>query len=261
MPVGRVWIAVAARLRVARLRVSCLWILLRRICRLLAVLRKRRLLLFISAVTLFLPVAGVGRRPLLSVAVAAAAVAVLRLTVRSRVVGLRCRMAAARIHRERGSARPGLVVQVELSRASQETGEETTDRTGAGRSVGRHFAEVALQRLETLGDVVGRVVFAVAYAVGSQNDIEIRAAVWTGARPFFHDGKHFHVELAVAVAESGMMEGSADVAEDFVGVHFGVLPAVDDARNDILQDFRGHLAGRVVEYVGKVVWSFVSGCT
>lgn len=98
------------------------------------------------------------------------------------------------------------------------------------------------------GVVVGTaVVMSRFYRLGRKNVIKVFAAVVV--RPVLDYLKHVVVDFAVRVAESRVVEDADDVAEDLVDGDVGMVPGVDDAGRDVLQDRHGDLASRCVENV------------
>ena len=61
------------------------------------------------------------------------------------------------------------------------------------------------------------------------------------------------VELVVVVADSRVMEDSTHVVHDFVLRDVRVIPCVDHARCDVLQNHGSKLSSRLVEDVGKMI--------
>lgn len=67
--------------------------------------------------------------------------------------------------------------------------------------------------------------------------------------------KHVPVELQVVVSNSRVVEHTAYVVHDLVFGHVRVVPGIDDAWCDVLQDHRSELAGRLVEDIREMIFA------
>ena len=64
---------------------------------------------------------------------------------------------------------------------------------------------------------------------------------------------HTPVKLQIVVSNSRVVENPTHVIHDFMFWHLWVVPGIDDAGCNVLQDHRSEFASRLVEYVRKVV--------
>lgn len=94
---------------------------------------------------------------------------------------------------------------------------------------------------------------ACSYTLGTENVVQVLAAVWAGVYPVLDGLEHGPVSLVVHVSEGGVVEDVHAVVEDLVLGDVDVLPGVEHAWCDIFQNSGGDLTGGLVEDVGKVV--------
>ena len=71
--------------------------------------------------------------------------------------------------------------------------------------------------------------------------------------PVLHSLEHRAVGLIVHVPESGVVEDTHAVVQNFMFWDIDVLPCVEDPRGNVLQDSRAHLTSWLVQDVGEVV--------
>lgn len=96
--------------------------------------------------------------------------------------------------------------------------------------------------------VVGTaVVVSSLYGFRRQDVVQVFAVVVV--RPVLDDLEHIVVDLAVRVANGWVVEHADDIVQDLVDGDVGVVPGVDDAGRDVLQDGDGDLASRCVQNV------------
>ena len=74
------------------------------------------------------------------------------------------------------------------------------------------------------------------------------------AGPFLNDLEHFVVYFAVRVSKCWVMENAHAVVQNFVDRNIWMVPSVDHARCDVLQDRYSDLTGWRVQDVREVVF-------
>jgi hypothetical protein len=95
------------------------------------------------------------------------------------------------------------------------------------------------------------MVVTSTHALGRKNVVQVVARA---AGPFLDDLKHVSMELVVMVTEGRVVEHSDYVVKYLLNWHINMVPCVDDARRNILQNSRCYLTGRLIEDVGEMVF-------
>ena len=72
--------------------------------------------------------------------------------------------------------------------------------------------------------------------------------------PVLHTLVHASVQLVVVVTNGRVVEHTADIAHDFILGHVGVIPSIDHAGRNVLEDHRSELTGRLVQDVAEVIF-------
>lgn len=90
-------------------------------------------------------------------------------------------------------------------------------------------------------------------AFSTEDVVQRSSTVGTGMDPALDGFEHGPVSVVAHVPEGGVVEDTHAVLQDLVLGDVGVLPCVQDAGCNVLQDRGGDLAGRFIEDVGKVV--------
>lgn len=99
--------------------------------------------------------------------------------------------------------------------------------------------------------VTTTMVVTCFYRLRRENVVEILSVVVV--RPVFDYLEHIVVDFTVGIPESRVVEHADDVVQDLVDGNVWVVPCIDDAGRDVLQDCYGYLTGRWVENVGEMV--------
>ena len=97
------------------------------------------------------------------------------------------------------------------------------------------------------------VVVACFDALRAEEILQTVLRITLVVEPVLHTLEHASVQLEVVVADSRVVEHPAYIVHDFVLGDVWMIPGVDDAWGDVLQDDRSKLAGRLVEDVTEVV--------
>lgn len=97
------------------------------------------------------------------------------------------------------------------------------------------------------------MVLALPHALRAQDVVQARAAVRPGVHPVLDGLEHGPVRLVVHVAQRGVVEDAQAVVQDLLDGDVNVLPGIEDAGHDVLEDRGGDLARGLVEDVGEVV--------
>lgn len=84
--------------------------------------------------------------------------------------------------------------------------------------------------------------------------IQILTPSRTGSDPALNSRPHVVVRIISPVSKAWMVEDAYNIIEHLIDRHARVIPCVDDARRDVLEDFGGNRACRLIEDVAKVVF-------
>lgn len=87
----------------------------------------------------------------------------------------------------------------------------------------------------------------------AEDIIQVGTAIGTRVGPILNSLEHCSVGLVVHIPENRVMEDAQTIVENLVFGNIDVLPGVQYARCNVLDDCRSDLSGRFVENVGKVV--------
>ena len=85
--------------------------------------------------------------------------------------------------------------------------------------------------------------------------IDTLATVRARLHPFLHDRVHLAVDFAVRFTSCWVVEDSANVVEDLGRLYLRVVPTVNHARCDVLQNHSHHLPSRLVQDVAEMVFA------
>jgi hypothetical protein len=83
--------------------------------------------------------------------------------------------------------------------------------------------------------------------------VEVCAPIFAGVNPVADSLKHGSVSLIVHISNYGMVENAYAILQNLVLGDVDVLPGIQDARSNVLQNDRSDLSGGLVQDVGKVV--------
>lgn len=98
------------------------------------------------------------------------------------------------------------------------------------------------------------MVFALSYALGREQYVEVRSAIWSRTCPALDRTEHVSVQLAMMIPNCWVMEDSGNIIEDLLHRNVGVLPCIDYTWRDILENSGRDLTSRLVEDIGKVIF-------
>ena len=98
------------------------------------------------------------------------------------------------------------------------------------------------------------VVFASAHTLCRQCSVQVLTTIRPRLNPLFDRSEHGTMDLAILIADGGMVEHPDDVVKDLLLRYFDVIPCVDDSRRAVLQDLSSDLASGLVQYVGEVIF-------
>lgn len=93
--------------------------------------------------------------------------------------------------------------------------------------------------------VFGAVVPTCFHRFGAQKVVEIFSAIVVC--PLFDHFEHGVVHFTMRVSQCRMMEYTYAIVQNLIDRNIGVIPGIDDARSNVLQDSHGNLTSWLVQ--------------